>query len=208
MIDFIASLFRMPEPREHPSFDTHLAGSRVMLRMLDAGDWTAWHAMRELSRSYLEPWEPKWPNHALTYGYYCSLLRRYWRDWQSGKAFAFGIFLRNTPKTGLVGGITLGDIQYSAGQKGTVGYWMGRPHAGQGLMTEALGLTCDFAFDRLKLHRVEASCMPSNEPSKAVLSRCGFDQEGFAKAYLQINGNREDHLLWGRNKPASPSSTR
>ena len=68
-------------------------------------------------------------------------------------------------------------------------------------MTEALGLVCSFAFDRLKLHRVEAACLPRNEASKAVLSKNGFEQEGYAKAYMQINGQREDHLLWGINRP-------
>jgi ribosomal-protein-alanine N-acetyltransferase len=72
---------------------------------------------------------------------------------------------------------------------------------GQGYMTEALTLVCDFAFTQLNLQRIEASCLPNNEPSKAVLRHCGFEEEGYAKAYLQINGKREDHLLWGRNNP-------
>ncbi len=200
MIDLFISMFRTAPRREHPPFDTRLVGPNVMLRMLDVEDWSAWHTLREMSRSHLEPWEPKWPSHALTYGYFCSLLRRHWRDWRSGKAYAFAIFLR-AEKPVLVGGITLGEIMYAAAQKGTVGYWVGRPYAGQGIMTEALGLVCDFARS-LKLQRIEASCLPNNEPSKAVLRHCGFEQEGYAKAYLQINGKREDHLLWGKNLPA------
>ncbi len=202
MIDFIASLFRMPPPRPRPSLDTQLTGQHVMLRMPEIEDWKVWRALREMSRSYLEPWEPRWSNDALTYGYYCSLLRRYWRDWRSGRAYAFSIFLTETERPTLVGSISLGEILYGASQKGTVGYWIGRPYSGQGLMTEALGLVCAFAFDRLKLHRLEASCLPHNEPSKAVLRNNGFEQEGLAKAYMQINGKREDHLLWGKNKPA------
>lgn len=105
----------------------------------------------------------------------------------------------------LVGGITLGDVQFAAAQKGTIGYWMGLPYAGQGFMTEAVALVCDFAFKELRLQRVEASCLPRNDASKTVLQRCGFDQEGYAKAYLQVNGKREDHLLWGKNKPVEPN---
>jgi ribosomal-protein-alanine N-acetyltransferase len=173
-----------------------------MLRMADAEDWASWRILRELSRNYLEPWEPEWPDYALTYGHYCSLLRRYWRDWRHGKAYAFTIFKRATPRPILVGGITLGEVHYAAAQKGTVGYWVGKPYAGQGYMTEALNLACDFAFGQLKLSRVEASCLPHNEASKAVLRRCGFEQEGYAKGYLEINGKREDHLLWGKNNPS------
>ena len=68
-------------------------------------------------------------------------------------------------------------------------------------MTEAVGLVCDFAFDRLELKRIEAACLPHNEPSKALLRRLGFEEEGYAKAYLQINGRREDHVLWGKVAP-------
>ncbi len=206
-MDFIASFFRMPPARSQPPLDTQLIGPRVTLRMPESEDWRAWHALREMSRDYLTPWEPEWPSYALTYGYYCSLLRRQWRDWRSGKAYAFAVLQHNGPRPVFLGGITLADVQLSYAQKGTLGYWIGQPHAGQGYMTEAVGLVCDFAFTRLNLQRVEASCLPRNEPSKAVLRRCGFDQEGYAKAYLQINGKREDHLLWGKNNPLLKKET-
>jgi ribosomal-protein-alanine N-acetyltransferase len=64
------------------------------------------------------------------------------------------------------------------------------------MMSEALPLVLDFAFDRLRLHRVEAACLPSNEPSRAVLLRTGFGQEGYARRYLQIDGKWQDHLLF------------
>jgi len=202
-MDFIASLFRGPPSRAKPSLDMKLVGPRLMLRLPDIEDWKMWHSLRELSRGYLEPWEPKWPTHALTYGTYSSLLRRYWRDWRSGRAYAFSIFKNDEDHPVLIGGVTLGEIHYAAAQKGTVGYWIGKPYAGQGYMTEALGLVCDFAFQELKLQRIEAGCLPGNDASKTVLRRCGFEQEGYAKAYLQINGRREDHLLWGRSTPTT-----
>jgi [ribosomal protein S5]-alanine N-acetyltransferase len=201
-MDFIFSLFRGPPQRAHPSLDMHLVGPRVILRLAKTEDWKDWHALRELSRNTLEMWEPEWPQQALTYGYYCSLLRRTWRDWRGGKAYAFAIFRRGEAQQMLIGGITLSDIQYAAAQKGTVGYWMGLPYVRKGYMTEALGLVCDFAFTKLKLQRIEASCLPNNEPSKALLRRCGFEEEGYAKSYLQIRGKREDHLLWGKNNKA------
>ena len=56
----------------------------------------------------------------------------------------------------------------------------------------------DFAFRSLGLHRLEAACIPENAPSRRLLGRAGFDEEGFAKAYLKINGDWRDHLLFGR----------
>ncbi len=203
MINFIATYFRKKPKRPRPSLDTEIKGPRLVLSIVGVEDWKEWRALRELSRAALEPWEPKWPLYALSYGYFCSLLHRYWREWRHGKTYAFSVRLREGPRRTLVGGITLGEVQYAAAQKGTVGYWIGQPYMGQGFMTEALGLVCAFAFDVLRLQRVEASCMPSNAASKAVLRHCGFEEEGFAKAYLQINGKREDHILWGKNNPAA-----
>jgi ribosomal-protein-alanine N-acetyltransferase len=200
-MEFVSSLLQWPPIRPRPSLDHQLIGPRVLLRMGDCENWKVWRVLREMSRDSLVPWEPEWPSDALSYNYYCSLLRRQWREWRNGIGYAFTIFVHTGPRPVLVGGITLGDIIYGAAQKGTIGYWIGKPYAGQGLMTEAVDLVCNFAFDTLHLQRIEASCLPHNEPSKAVLRRMGFEEEGYARAYLQINGKRADHLLWGKTSP-------
>jgi ribosomal-protein-alanine N-acetyltransferase len=63
-------------------------------------------------------------------------------------------------------------------------------------MTDALRATLPFVFDDLRLHRLEAACLPHNEPSKAVLAKVGFHEEGLARQYLRINGQWADHLLF------------
>jgi ribosomal-protein-alanine N-acetyltransferase len=55
-----------------------------------------------------------------------------------------------------------------------------------------------FAFDELRLHRVEAACQPENAASRAVLRKNGFHEEGLARAYLRINGAWRDHVLYAR----------
>ena len=49
---------------------------------------------------------------------------------------------------------------------------------------------------QLRLHRLEAACLPHNEPSKGVLTKVGFHEEGLARQYLRINGQWADHLLF------------
>ncbi len=63
-------------------------------------------------------------------------------------------------------------------------------------MTDALKGIVAYAFDELGLHRLEAACLPTNIPSQRLLRRTGFTEEGFARAYLKINGRWEDHLLF------------
>jgi len=63
-------------------------------------------------------------------------------------------------------------------------------------MTDGLRSIMPFVFDELRLHRLEAACLPRNEPSKAVLGKVGFHEEGLARQYLRINGQWADHLLY------------
>jgi ribosomal-protein-alanine N-acetyltransferase len=65
-------------------------------------------------------------------------------------------------------------------------------------MTSALTAAIEFAFDGLRLHRVEAACLPSNEASRRLLERTGFVHEGYARQYLKIAGKWQDHLLFAK----------
>ena len=92
-------------------------------------------------------------------------------------------------------------------ETGTLGYWIAQAHAGRGLATAAVRAMVDFAFSELRLHRVEAACLPANQASRRVLEKAGFEAEGRARAYLKINGAWADHLLFGRvnDNPVSPA---
>lgn len=106
------------------------------------------------------------------------------------------VFVFLNDRRWLIGGINLSNVRRGVAQAVSVGYWMGQPYAGHGLMTEALRALLPFIFDDLRLHRLEAACLPHNEPSKGVLSRVGFREEGLARQYLRINGQWADHLLF------------
>ena len=87
-------------------------------------------------------------------------------------------------------------VTYGITRSGVIGFWMGKDYANQGHMQKVVPALLDFAFDELRLRRVEAACLPRNDRSKHLLQKCGFHQEGLAKAYLEINGKPEDHLLF------------
>jgi ribosomal-protein-alanine N-acetyltransferase len=63
-------------------------------------------------------------------------------------------------------------------------------------MTRAVSAASRYMFERQGLHRIEAACLPTNEPSRRLLTRVGFRQEGYARSYLNINGEWRDHLLF------------
>ena len=48
-------------------------------------------------------------------------------------------------------------------------------------MTESLKLLLDFAFKKIKLHKLKATVLEPNIASKKVLEKNGFKIEGFFK---------------------------
>ncbi len=63
-------------------------------------------------------------------------------------------------------------------------------------MHEAVLLVVQFGFETLRLHRIEAACIPDNQRSIRVLEKAGFRREGLSRSYLRINGVWRDHLLY------------
>jgi ribosomal-protein-alanine N-acetyltransferase len=63
-------------------------------------------------------------------------------------------------------------------------------------MFDAVRALVPFIFSTPGLHRIEAACLPSNEPSRSLLTKAGFRQEGLARGYLQISGEWRDHALF------------
>ena len=179
-----------------------LVGDSVMLRAPQMSDHAEWSALRELSRDFLTPWEPIWPTDDLTRAAFRRRIRRYAEDQRSDLAYPFFIF-RNTDNA-LVGGLTLANVRRGCAQAGSLGYWMGASYAGQGNMTAAVKTVLPFAFGTLRLHRVEAACIPANNASIRLLEKNGFQREGFARQYLCINGVWQDHLLFARLRDDPP----
>lgn len=173
-----------------------LRGPRVILRLPQMSDYEAWYVLRHSSRDFLRPFEPRWTDADLGRRVFATRVRRAREEAEEGTDYSFFIFLNGGPRDTLVGGITLSNIRRRAAQFVNLGYWMGQPYAGQGLMTDALRATLPFVFDDLRLHRLEAACLPHNEPSKGVLTKVGFHEEGLARQYLRINGQWADHLLF------------
>ncbi len=183
---------------------TILRGQRVFLRAPAMGDYAGWASLREQSRAFLTPWEPIWADDDLTKAAYRHRVRRFEEEIANGTSYPFFIFRERDNR--LVGGITLGNIRRGVGQSGMIGYWSGAPFAGKGYMTEALSLLIPFAFDQLRLHRLEAACIPHNARSIRLLEKAGFQKEGLLRSYLKINGFWQDHYLYARIVDDEPSA--
>ena len=98
------------------------------------------------------------------------------------------------PDQGLIGKISLTNVVWGGFCSAFLGYKLDADHTGRGYMSMAVEMLVRYAFEELRLHRIEANVMPRNAASLRVLEKNDFVNEGFSKYYLRINGIWEDHI--------------
>ncbi len=173
-----------------------LQGRRVLLRPLAVGDFREWREVRRVNAEWLTKWEPQRPRNAPDpiedrSAFVVRCMARD-RDRQAGAGFAFGIFYEGA----FVGEMNLNSVQRGPFQSANVGYWISERVAGLGLTPESLVAVLRFAFENLRLHRVEVAIIPRNTASHRVVEKLQIRNEGTALRFLEINGVWEDHVRY------------
>ena len=112
-------------------------------------------------------------------------------DIAADRSYPFIIFRESDGA--MIGGITLANVRRGIVQAGTIGYWVGQPHADRGYMTTSAAGAAAVAVRRTQPAPHRGRLHPSNAPSIRVLEKCGFSREGLARRYLCINGVWQDH---------------
>lgn len=170
-----------------------LYGKRIVLRPLNAQDFSAWSECRKRNADWLLKWEPLRPitqpdpaNDRDIFSARCNIRER---ERQTGTSYAFGLFVDNA----FCGEVNLNNVARGAMQTGTVGYWIDERRAGNAYVAEAVAVLIKFAFDELHLHRLEVCIIPRNTNSLRVVEKLGLRNEGLAERFLEINGIWEDH---------------
>lgn len=78
-----------------------------------------------------------------------------------------------------------------------IGYTLSYAFQGQGLATEAVTATIEYAFNVLKMHRLSASVDPRNVASLKLLERLGFRKEAHFVKSLWFKGAWADDVVYG-----------
>ena len=176
---------------------TELHGARVFLRPLQADDWDAWREVRVRCRDWLERWEPiaeaGSADPALDYEAFRARCAAWERQRHFDAAYGFGLFLTDGR---FAGEVSIGSVQRGPFQMGYVGYWIDEACGGHEFVPEGVVLLIRYAFDTLRLHRLEAAIVPRNAASRRVAEKLGLRDEGTAQRFLQIQGVYEDHIRY------------
>jgi len=113
--------------------------------------------------------------------------------------YDFNIQLKK--ETGIIGAIGFDSINRFNGTA-TIGYWLGEDYWRQGIMSEALEKVLDFAFNKVKLRRINISASPKNKASNALIRKIGFKHEGMTRKRLRVKstGKIHDSNIYGMLK--------
>ncbi|MFA6905888.1 MAG: GNAT family protein [Sphaerochaeta sp.] len=106
------------------------------------------------------------------------------------------LFFSKRDEKHVVGTVYLNHIVWGVSLSAKIGYSIDHDLWRQGYGAEAVASAVSYAFDALKLHRLEANIMGANEASRALVTKLGFSPEGVCRGYLFLNGRWEDHLRY------------
>ncbi|WP_207947042.1 GNAT family protein [Actinomadura sp. 7K507] len=161
-------------------------GTRVLVRQVRAEDAARFVELAGLSSGLHRPWV-NLPASAEEFREY---LARF------DQVAAVGMVVCRREGGDLAGTVNINRIVRGSYQRGVLGYAAFLPFAGRGYLTEGVGLAVRYAFEQLKLHRVEADIQPGNAASIKLVRRLGFRREGFSPGFIKIDGVWRDHERW------------
>ena len=84
------------------------------------------------------------------------------------------------------------DYRHSA----ELGYWLGKPFWGRGIITEAARAITAYGFETLGLTRIYAHVDSDNGASARVLEKAGYQREGLLRKAVLKKGELVDYLLF------------
>lgn len=173
--------------------DLKFETQRLVLRILNKADAPALLDYFKRNASFLEPWEVLRDDSFYTIENMETLIADDLAGLKAGHTLRFWITKREEPGR-IIGSVALSNIIRGVFQSSFMGYRLDEKEINKGYMTEAIREMVRIAFDKLKLHRIEANIIPRNKRSIRTVEKAGFEYEGISKKYLKINGVWEDHI--------------
>lgn len=170
-----------------------LLGERILIRPLRPGDGAAIFEAVEESRAEIGPWLP-WVDKTRSVEDQEQAARRGAARWLLREDLMVGIWDRKTGR--YLGGSGLHRMDWAV-PSFEIGYWLRTSAWGQGYVTEAVRVLCDFAFETLGANRIEILCDAKNTRSAAVPKRLGFVQEALLRNECRDGaGDLRDTLIF------------
>jgi ribosomal-protein-alanine N-acetyltransferase len=127
-----------------------------------------------------------------------SFIKRNIKKWKKRKkdGYTFVIELKSEKK--VIGVTSIVGISYED-RKATTGSWINKKYWRRGYILEAKIPILDFAFNKLKLRKIETAAFVSNNASNSMSQKLGFKKEGTKRKTIicKANGKIYDEKIYG-----------
>jgi [ribosomal protein S5]-alanine N-acetyltransferase len=173
-------------PPEFPVLETE----RLVLRQLEPGDATAIFAIKSDAETMRYMDTPPLADVSEAEASLASAAEGF----AAGDSLKWAVTLRGQDE--LIGECTLFRIRVES-RRAEIGYYLARPHWGNGYNHEALTRIVEYGFNDLGLNRIEADLDPRNVGSARAVHRLGFVDEGLLRERWIVSGEVSDSLLVG-----------
>jgi ribosomal-protein-alanine N-acetyltransferase len=167
---------------------------RLIVRMATAADVTSIIRYYRENHAFLAPFEPKRSPDFFSQVFWQHQVERNLYEFHYDQSLRLFLFKQEAPNV-IIGSANFNTFMRGIFQACFLGYSLAEVEQGKGYMTEALQAAIRYMFDELNFHRISANYMPHNQRSGNLLKRLGFVIEGYAKAYLLIGEQWQDHVL-------------
>ncbi len=147
-------------------------GEGLNLRVFEQAHASALFKLVDSNRQHLRVWLP-FVDAYRSVSAASDFIARFRKKSVDEDGLALGIWFKEE----LAGVITFDRFDWT-NRATLIGYWLGLPFQGKGLMSRACTALVDIAFSRLNLNRVEVWCAFENARCRAVPERLGFKLEG------------------------------
>lgn len=162
---------------------------RLLIREFTQGDYEGVHAYAsdpEVTR-FME-WGPNTPEETR------SFLARAVEDQLGNPRQRYTLAVEH-PEGGVIGGCGV-YVTSSPNRSASIGYCLSRLHWGRGYGTEVAGKLIAYGFEALGMHRIMATCDPSNAASWRVMEHNGMKREGLLREDKLVRGEWRDSLVY------------
>jgi ribosomal-protein-alanine N-acetyltransferase len=172
-----------------------LESGDLVLRPLRHRDRREWMDLRRRNAGWLRAWEATQPDPGGPLPSFRGMVSSLNRQARTGHSLPWVIAVREPAwrEPVMAGQLTVSGIMWGSALTASLGYWVDRDRAGQGLAPTAVALAADHCFGTLGMHRLEINIRPENTASLRVVEKLGFRDEGLRKNYLHIDGRWADH---------------
>lgn len=163
----------------------------IELRPLSLEHAGALFNLTDRSRERLREWLP-WVDQIVEEQHSVNFIKNALKQGSDNGGFTAGIWVKDE----LAGVIGFHEIDWN-NRSVSIGYWLGKNHEGQGLMSSACRALVDYALIKLDLNRVEIRCATGNHKSRGIPERLGFVLEGIVREAERLPHGYVNHAVYG-----------